>query len=244
MSIPGPLGRRVPSDFKHVAKYPFTAARAAAVGITVPTPVVIGVNWYSAFDAPVKGSDGRWRISTKNGLGSIRGGHCVCLLPKGITDADSWWTYYNQGAEGRCVQFGTSRAMSLLNRKRYLVSETDAGRWLYWEAQRTDEWDGGAYPGAAPVYEGTSVRAALEVVRQYGLVVVGRTAPSESEGISAYRWAQSIEDVLGALGREGAREIPFLNSWGRAYPRTTWVPTEVMARLLDEDGEMGLVTDR
>lgn len=236
---------RVPSATdEHLRRYPFTAQLAADVGVTTPTPIIIGVNWYSVFDTPVQGRDRRWRVAADGNLGTRRGGHCVCLPHKGFRDARGWYPYYNQGQEGRCVQFGTSRAMSLLNRKRYEIAETDVGRWLYWEAQRTDEWEGGSYPGGHPHYEGTSVRAALEIVRAQGIIPARRSAPSPTDGITAYRWAASIEDVLVALGREGASEIPWLNSWGLGYPRIVYVPVDVHARLHAEDGEYGLITDR
>lgn len=235
---------RLPSEVtEHLEKYPFTAAMAPQV-LSKPTPVIIGVNWYEAFTKPIRGRDRRWRVASDGNLGRVLGGHCVCLPERGFKDADGWWDYYDQGREGRCVQFGTSRAMSLLNRKRYNVAETEVGRWLYWESQKTDEWQGGSYPGASPVYEGTSVRAALEIVRAQGIIPARRATPSPTDGISAYRWARSMDDVLVALGREGQGEIPWLNSWGRGYPRVVYVPVDVHARLLAEHGEYGLVTDR
>lgn len=43
-------------------------------------PVVIGVNWYSNFDSPQKDASGRYWIGKEGtALGTIRGGHCVCL---------------------------------------------------------------------------------------------------------------------------------------------------------------------
>lgn len=45
-------------------------------------PVVIGVNWYSNFDTPVEKPD-KFHKTTfwigEGNLGSIRGGHCVCI---------------------------------------------------------------------------------------------------------------------------------------------------------------------
>jgi len=97
----GPLGRRVPTDFDHVTAWPLTVTTTPAK----PVPVTIGVNWYENFDEPVKDSRGRWWIG-RGPLGSIRGGHCVCLEPgdpsTGSTeqDADGWYDFYDQGQEG------------------------------------------------------------------------------------------------------------------------------------------------
>lgn len=228
----GPLGRRPPTDFIHVERYPLTALPASERPTNVPSAV--GVNWYAEFDHPIKGVDGRWRVARSGRLTRIRGGHCVCFQPAGVNDPTSWHKFYDQGHEGACVGFGLSRAQSLLNRQRY-----DA-RWLYKAAQHIDEWDD------TPPGEGTSVRAGLDILRTAGhrRVYGQRTAePNLVEGIAANRWATSMDDWLTALGRSGADEVPFLNSWGRSYPHTVWMPTSVVERLMREDGEFPIITD-
>lgn len=235
MTEPGarPLGRREPTDFEHVSRYPLRALVAAERPTAVP--MAIGVNWYAEFDHPTKGRDGRWRVAQDGRLTRIRGGHCLCLLSEGANDPASWWIFYNQGQEGSCVGFGCSRMMSLLNRHRY------AGRWLYQQAQLVDEW------ADTPPEEGTSVRAGLDILRNVGHRRVRgfKTAePNPTDGIARNRWATDIDDVLTTIGRPGADEIPWLNNWGRGYPHIVWVPTEVHARLLAQDGEYGVVTDR
>jgi hypothetical protein len=213
-----------------VEKWPLTAATTP-----VKVPVTIGVNWYRAFDTPTKDKSGHYWIAQGTDLGPIRGGHCVCLKPAGVTDPSSWWDYYNQGAEGACVGFGSSRMMSLLNRKRY-----DA-RWLYKEAQLVDEW------GSTPPEEGTSVRAGMDILRKRGHRIRrdGVSGPVRAvEGIAANRWATSVDQVLDVLGYGHLNYVDILNSWGRGYPHLVRMPVTVLDRLLREDGEMTLVTDR
>ena len=149
--MPGALGRRPPSDWSHVDRYPLTRSTAPSK----PTPVVIGVNWYEEFDKPVKDDQGHHWIARDGKLTKTRGGHCVCLKPKGHADPDAWWDFYNQGSEGACVGFGISRLASQLNRKLY------DGFWLYHEAQKIDEWPG-------EDYDGTCVRAGLDILRKRG----------------------------------------------------------------------------
>lgn len=228
-----PLGRRVPGDFNHVSSYPLTLA-TLPLG---PSPVVLGINWYDAFDAPTKGPDGRWWIRETN-LGSLRGGHAICVKPGVLIDTLGWWDFYDQGNEGACVGFSESRAMSLLNRTRY------GGHWLYQEAQKIDEW-------AGEDYDGTSVRAGFEILRARGhrRLINGVLKPElAGDGISAYRWASSVDEVHTAIQMPLANTlgaVPLLNSWGRhGYPHITWLPDSVLDRLLSEDGEAGLVTDR
>jgi hypothetical protein len=228
--MPGPLGRRPPSDWQHVERFPLTIATAPKK----PTPVVIGVNWYGEFDAPQQDAQGHQWIARDGKLTTVRGGHCVCLKPRGSADPDAWWDFYDQGSEGACVGFGISRLASQLNRKAY------DGFWLYHEAQKVDEWPGESY-------DGTSVRAGLDVLRKVGhrVMLNGKESPpAMSEGIRANRWARSIEDVLTVLGYDGLDYVDVLNSWGRGYPHVTRMPAAVLERLWKEDGEVGIVTDR
>lgn len=226
------LGRLVPTDWNHVASYPLTAATLP----TTPTAVVLGINWYSAFQNPEKRSDGRYWIKETN-LGAVLGGHAICVKPGVLTDPLAWWDFYDQGNEGSCVGFSESRAMSLLNRTRY------DGRWLYKEAQKIDEWPG-------ENYEGTSVRAGFEILRLRGhrrLIngVTGEERPGD--GIAAYRWTTSVADIHAAIQMPLADTldaVPLLNSWGRSWPHICWLPDTVLQRLLTEDGEAAVVVDR
>jgi hypothetical protein len=229
-----PLGRRTPTDFEHVEKYPITALPV----IPKRTPVAIGVNWYPAFDNPVKGSQSAYWVNEIPGHQAPRGGHCVCLLPQGWEDPVAWWIYYNQVNEGKCVGEGCSRMMSLLNRKRYDPT------WLWNEAKKVDEW-----PDTNPGDDnGTSVRAACDVLRTKGHVPYRKGAylskPILSEGISANRWATKADQVLELLGIPTLDYVRFLNSWGTGYPHITRMPATTLQRLLDEDGEACIVTDR
>jgi hypothetical protein len=230
------LGRRVPTDWKHVEKYPLRATIAKTV-TTVET---------------------------------------LLKLP-------DYRKQYDQGSEGACVGFACSWMMSLLNRVRY-----DA-RWLYVHAQDVDEWPD------TPPGEGTSVRAACDVLRAQGHCRMrgGRPmAPDTTHGIEANRWATTVDEIRTALwegrpvaigvnwyenfdsprkfgnewwiGRNNAGHLGsvrgghavclygasdrrqafrMVNNWGTQYP-LVWMPYEVMGRLLREYGEAALVTDR
>ena len=225
------LGRLVPTDWVHVEKYPLRVSL-----VEKPTPVVLGINWYEAFNSPTLRSDGRYWIP-ESSLGGVLGGHAICVKPGVLTDPLSWWDFYDQGNEGACVGFSESRAMSLLNRTRY-----DA-RWLYKEAQKIDEWPG-------ENYDGTSVRAGFEILRLRGhrrLInnVTGEERPGD--GIAAYRWTSSVADIHAAIKMplaDSLNAVPLLNSWGRFYPHIVWLPDTVLQRLLGEDGEAGVVVDK
>lgn len=236
------LGRFIPDDWKHYERYALTPETTP----DPPTPVVIGVNWYSNFDNPVR-KGGKWWIG-EGDLGDIRGGHCVCIKPGDVKDWPSWQDFYDQGREGACVGFGASRMMTLLNRKRY------AARWLWDRAKERDEWSD-TNPGDD---NGTSVRAAMDVLQTVGHVawenrlidtVQGRRgfSPNASLGISTYRWASSVDEmrsVLSSPAHDKNDAFPILNSWGQDYPHLVWLPYATMERLIYEEGEVALVTDR
>lgn len=100
----------------------------------------------------------------------------------------------NQGREGACVGY------AIANELQARPSEVDLGpladaelfatRRLYWEAQKIDPWDGGAYPGASPQYAGTSVLAGVKVAQSLGY-------------FGSYRWTFTLEDLVNGLGRHG-----------------------------------------
>lgn len=229
MPVVGGLGRRLPDDFRHVAAFPLEAYPP-----TSPTPMVLGINWYTRFDVPTLDENGRYWIGRGSNLGVIRGGHAICVKPRVLVDNQAWWPFYNQGREGACVGFSLSRAMSLINRKKY-----DA-RWLYHEAQKHDEWPG-------EDYEGTSVRAGFERLRLVGHKMMSWDEPQQIEGIVSYRWANTVDGVHSTIKMPLADElgaVPLLNSWGEAYPRLVWLPDETLDRLFREGGEAGSPVDR
>jgi hypothetical protein len=234
------LDRLPPPDWQHVEKYPLTAVPMAAYD---PAPGVFGINWYRNFSKPIK--KGRTYWIGLGDLGPLDGGHAIMAAAyRGKPEADSWYPFYDQGSEGACVGFSVSRLMSQFNRRRY-----DA-RWLYHEAQRIDPWEGGAYPGAVPFYEGSAVRSGFDVLRLQGhrIVVKGHPNPPirPQEGIITNRWATTWDDVRQSLGiPDDVDGVPLLNSWGKSYPRVVRLADEAGARVLErEDGEFGTVTDR
>lgn len=226
------FGRRVPSDWEHVEKHPLSALKLIPTGV----PVVLGIDWYSEFSVP-EYIDGVWWIGRNlRNLGYVEGGHAICARPYPKLDKEIWWEFYDQGNEGSCVGFSSSRMMTLFNGARY-----DAP-WLYHEAQKIDEFSD------TPPEEGTSVRAGFNVLRLQGHRKITSTyegAPNLKNGISSYSWATSWDQVRHALGLPSGNDgVPLLNSWGRGYPHVVRITDEAGAYVLDRDGECGVPVDR
>jgi hypothetical protein len=245
------LGRFIPDDWQHVERYPLTAL--AAEDRPTHTPVVIGVNWYREMDDPEKDEKSGEYFVARGGarsLTTVRGGHCVCLEPGGEPDKVDWQKFYDQGKEGACVGFGWSRCMTILN-----GGQTYVARWLWDQAKETDQWPE-TNPGDN---NGTTVRAAGDILVKLGHVDWQASYGDDdyrerakykadlADGLKVFRWAKNVDDVHATLGNQRADElgaVPILNSWGESYPHRVWLPDDVLSRLIDEDGEIAIPTDR
>lgn len=107
--------------------------------------------------------------------------------------------HLDQGQEGACVGFGFAHELIAKPRVVAGVSASYARTELYWNIQRNDAWPGGAYPGADPFYEGTSVLDGAAYMKAHGWY-------------DEYRWALSEEDLCLAVGYHGPAVIG-VNWW-------------------------------
>jgi hypothetical protein len=98
--------------------------------------------------------------------------------------------HLDQANAGACVAFACTHA--LISRRPSLpgITAKFALEQVYWEAQRADEWDGGAYPSAQPQYEGASVLDTVKVLRARGY-------------FQSFYWAFGLQDLVRALSWVG-----------------------------------------
>lgn len=102
--------------------------------------------------------------------------------------------WLDQGQEGACVGFGFSHELRAAPQIVSGITNQYAREHVYWEAQKIDDQPGGAYPGANPQYEGTSVLAGAKVLTTAGFY-------------SAYHWALSLEEMALGVGNVGPAVI-------------------------------------
>ncbi len=92
----------------------------------------------------------------------------------------------DQGPYGSCVGNGVTNELRYNPSPIPSLDERFAVQQIYWPAQRIDNETGGAYPGAAPQYEGTSVLYGIKVAKTLGFY-------------GQYRWAFSENDLATSL---------------------------------------------
>lgn len=101
-------------------------------------------------------------------------------------------TVLDQGAEGACAAFAF--AHELIAEPVHYPATAGWAIGVYHDAQRIDQWPGGAYPGARPRMSGTSVLAVAKVCAARGFV-------------PEYRWAFGLDEMILAVGHCGPAVI-------------------------------------
>lgn len=134
-----------------------------------------------------------------------------------IMKLPSWHWSHNQGSEGSCVGHGgvmeraiTNTAQNTFLRVIGVKQRRYDPIWLWNQAKLIDEWDD-TNPGDD---NGTSVRAAYDVLRAQGAVrvktmqlvnniptPVGAGVPDVNEGVLANSWATTVDQMRTAISR-------------------------------------------
>ena len=102
--------------------------------------------------------------------------------------------WFDQGVEGACVAYSLGHELAARPSEVKGINDKFLKEEIYWNAQRNDPWSGGSYPGARPVYEGTSVLAGVKEVVKRGYC-------------EEYRWAFNTYDALYSIGHNGPAVI-------------------------------------
>lgn len=156
-----------------------------------------------------------------------------------------YWTLpemrLNQGHEGACTGHSGCNFLNVAPMMSELGNEF--ARQIYFEAQKRDPWDGGAYPGASPFYEGSTVDAVLDYFKEQGFIeTYQRLTDTASRqwllyvgpAIYSMDWYEGmyVPNSLGYIrptgrkvgghailerGRSKWDDTRFLNSWGYGW---------------------------
>jgi len=237
---PGGLGRRVPTDWKHVEKYPFSA-----VAPTTPEKVerVLRMpSWAHLYYN--QAAEGACVGFGESQMMSILNHHrydarWLWNVAKLIDE----WADTNPGDDnGTSVRAGCDVLrlqghVQVLRGKDQEVNPAEgiaANRW----ATKVDEIRASIAAGV-PVALGINWYDAFDYPSPYG--------SSTDYFVGHDRQLGNIRGghCVCAMGASDRRQaICFTNNWGADYPRKVWLPYPITQRLIDEDVEAAIVTDR
>lgn len=251
--MPGHLGRHAPPDFDHVSRYALSAlglATPATVERTLKLP-----SWHWSHD---QGGTG-----TCTGHGSAMERAITNGMQAGTTFRyDPIWEYEEARRVGGDPNPDDLEAGWTV-RGVYDVWRREGGRPVY-----SMRLDSSGIP--RPVREKPKTAAAEVAATRWGTTVdelragIAAGLPvtmgvnwysrfDDPTYLGADRWAARDGDDLGSIrgghcfafyGASDRRQgFKIKNSWGRSYP-LCWIAYSVVERLLGEDGEAALVTDR
>lgn len=233
----GGLGRRIPTDFDHVAQYPLRRLVTTTVDVAERTLKLphYRVQYDQGVEGACVGFACSWMVSIFN-----RRLYDAGRLYREAQLIDEW--HDTPPSEGTSVRAGldvlrTIGHWRVRNGRSYAADVAHGileNRW----ATTVDEVRTAIQSGS-PVVLGVNwystfdrpERVQHRVWSEYwiGCGELGRIRGGHA--ICAYR----VSDKRQAVG--------LVNSWGKAYP-LVWLGYDVLQRLIDEHGECGLVTDR
>lgn len=113
-------------------------------------------------------------VASKSDRSLLTGENSLSGLPPSFQWSCDLWL--KQGFEGACVGFAWAHEMAANPVCTAGIDASFAREKIYFEAQRIDRFRGGAYRGARPFAEGTSVIAGARVLKAMGYIEDYRTA--------------------------------------------------------------------
>jgi hypothetical protein len=118
---------------------------------------------------PSPGTEFDWQFGNALDAGAL----AVRAAPPSTVDLrEPWWTIGDQGATGSCVGWAAADSVirwHLVKANRINTSDVLSVRFIWMAAKETDQWS--TPPTTFLEVAGTSLKAALDIARLYGVVV-------------------------------------------------------------------------
>lgn len=227
------LGRRTPTDWQHVEKYPMRAVMRSSVATVNNTLKLPG--WHWSHDQGHEGSCIGHGSSMMMSLLNGRRYNPLWLWDRS-KEIDEWADTNPGDDNGTSVRAscdvlrdqGHVRVYAGQDRPVALKEGISENRW----ATTVDEMRS-ALAQSIPVSIGVNWYTRFDSPE-------GGWMARKGDDLGTIRGGHCL-CVYGASDRYQAFRAK--NSWGRSYP-LVWLPYEIMERLLNEDGEASLVVDR
>jgi hypothetical protein len=247
------LDRRIPTDWKHVEKYPMRATPLAAP-TAMPMDVLLNIprQYRTIYDQGQEGAcvgfSQSWMMSILNRMKYHAPWlyHEAQLMDEFTDTPPEAGTSLRAGFDVLRIK-GHQRLWGSRIKTEDPIHGIVANRW----AQGVDEI-------RVSLAAGVPVNLGINWYRQFSnpqqkerLDDLGR--PIVEFGIQRYDWWIGIGTwgpidgghAITCIGYDDRRQaFALCNTWGLAYPFIVWIPYVSLRRLLAEEGEAGIVTDR
>jgi hypothetical protein len=235
------LDRRIPTDFTHVEKYPGSTLRMLQRTVEhVEKTFTMPARYVSIYD---QGNEGACVGFGESILMSILNrrlydAHWLYLQAQGI---DEWPETPPEAGTSLRAGFDILRGIGHRqlwagNSKPPKIEEgiVDVNRWL----TTVDEV-------RTAISEGRPVVFGLNWYRSFFTPASRKRGRSTEHWIATGAWGRlDGGHCICAIGASDLRQaVKLRNSWGKDYP-PVWIAYDKLARLLQEDGEAAIVTDR
>jgi hypothetical protein len=243
----GALGRRKPPDWQHIDKYPYSLAEPATIAVaerTLPLP-----SWHWTHNQGHEGSCVGHGSSMERSIINQERYNPLWLWDR-AKEIDTWSDTNPGDDNGTSVRAaydvlrmrGHVPAYSMRldpNGDPYVVGEKPVS---YSAGVETNRWAVTVDEMRTAIALGNAVTIGVDWYSNFDTPVQkNKTTWFIGQGsLGSLRGGHSV-CVYGVSDRRQAFKIK--NSWGREYP-LVWMPYETMQRLLDQDGEATLQTDR
>lgn len=255
----GGLGRRVPKTFEHVEKYPLQALLTTQALPIPPKGVEKGLglpSYWKTWDQGNEGACVGFGTSAMTGVTNTRQ-YWLRTKTSQLHKYEPWWHYREAQlvdewddtppGEGTSVNAGCKVLFTQGHRRvrngvaaaPNLAEGISAYRW----ATNVDEM-------RAAIYANLAISIGVNWYRAFDSGGIKMVDNEYWVGLDANN--QPRTDLGGIRGghcvcvyrmSDRRQAFRFMNSWGTAYP-PMWIPYAIMQRLLDEDGEACVITDR
>lgn len=241
------LDRRIPTDFRHVEKYPLRAV-SLTPAVTVERILDIPRQYRDEYDQGTEGAcvgySQSWLMSILNR--KLYDAYRLYATAQGL---DEWPETPPEGGTSLRAGFdvlrtiGHWRVYGGRTRAPQLDAGIQANRW----ARTVDDV-------RAAILAGIPVNLGINWHRKFSSPINRARHGDKVGSVRREYWIAGEQESWGqvdgghaitVVGASDARDaVALCNTWGEAYPFLVWLPYSSLQRLLDADGEAGIVTDR
>jgi hypothetical protein len=238
------LDRRIPTDFSHVEKYPARLLLARTVE-RVERILSIHPRYHAIYDQGAEGA-------------CVGFGQSIMMSMLNRRLYDARWLYLEAQLVDEYADTPPGEGTSL--RAGFDILRTKGHRRLYAGASKPPNIDEGIVEVNRWLTTVDEVRTSISEGKQVNIGInwyrsfyetTGRPSGSRNRieqwlGVGGTNWGNIAggHDITIGAASDRRQAVGVYNSWGESYAWPAWLPYDSLTRLLGEQGEAAIVTDR